>query len=84
MIDLEELNNTWSIIVKNRSCKTDGQTINFFRAVQHGKNLVKDVTPEMIESMEPDTADKVNRLNILFDLMKDAQEKAFGSIVDNM
>lgn len=84
MIDLEELNNTWSIIVKNRSCKTDGQTINFFRAIQHGKNLVKDVTPEMIESMEPDTADKVKRINILFDLMKDAQEKAFGSIVDNM
>lgn len=70
MIDLEDLNKTWELIVKNRSCKTDGQTINFFRAVQHGKNLVKDITPEMISSMDADTADKIKRINILFDMMK--------------
>ena len=84
MIDIEELNNTWSIIIKNRTCMTDGQTINFFRAVQHGKNLVKDITPEMISSMDAETVDKVKRLNLLFDMMKDAQEKAFGGIVDNI
>ncbi|MCR4734096.1 MAG: hypothetical protein K5829_03705 [Treponema sp.] len=82
MIDLEELNSTWSIIVKNRAGKTDGQIINFFRAVQHGKNLVKDITPEMISSMGADAADKVKRINLLFDMMKDAQEKAFGGIVE--
>lgn len=55
MIDFEELNNTWSIIAKNRNMKTDAQVINFFRAVQHGKNLVKDVTLEMISSMDSET-----------------------------
>ncbi len=82
MIDFEELNNTWSIIAKNRNMKTDAQVINFFRAVQHGKNLVKDVTLEMISSMDSETADKVKRINLLFDMMKDAQEKAFGDIID--
>lgn len=84
MIDFEDFNKTWNLIVKNRNCKTDGQTINFFRAVQYGKNLVKDITPEMIEAMAPDAADKIKRINILFDMMKDAQEKAFGGIVDNI
>lgn len=45
------------MIVKNIACKTDNQTINFFRAVQHEKNLVQDVTPEMILSMDADAAD---------------------------
>lgn len=82
MIEIKELNNTWAIITKNRACKTDAQVINFFRAVQHGKNLVKDVTPEMISSLDTETADKVKRINLLFDMMKDAQEKAFGGIID--
>ena len=82
MIDFEDLNKTWSIIVKNRDMKTDAQVINFFRAVQHGKNLVKDVTLEMISSLDTETADKVKRINLLFDMMKDAQEKAFGGIIE--
>lgn len=82
MIDFDELNNTWATITKNRACKTDSQTINFFRAVQYGKNLVKDITPEMISSMDADAADKVKRINLLFDMMKDAQEKTFGGIVE--
>ena len=82
MIDLENLHETWSIIAKNRDMKTDAQVINFFRAVQHGKNLVKDVTPEMISSLDKETADKVKRINLLFDMMKDAQKKAFGVIID--
>ena len=81
-IDLEDLQETWSIIKKNRDMKTDAQVINFFRAVQHGKNLVKDVTPEMSLSMDTKTADKIKRINLLFDMMKDAQEKAFGGIID--
>ena len=81
MINLEELNKTWSLIAQNRNMKTDAQVINFFRAVQHGKNLVKDVTPEMISSMDAETSDKVKRINLLFDMMKDAQEKAFEPIV---
>ena len=82
MINLEELNKTWSLIAQNRNMKTDAQVINFFRAVQHGKNLVKDVTPEMISSMDTETTDKVKRINLLFDMMKDAQEKAFGDIIE--
>ena len=82
MIHLEELNKTWSLIAQNRNMKTDAQVINFFRAVQHGKNLVKDVTPEMISSMDAETSDKVKRINLLFDMMKDAQEKAFGDIIE--
>ena len=39
MVDLEDLHKTWSIITKNRDMKTDAQAINFFRAIQHGKNL---------------------------------------------
>lgn len=81
-MNLVDLNKTWSIITQNRNMKTDAQVINFFRAVQHGKNLVKDVTPEMISSMDTETADKVKRINLLFDMMKDAQEKAFGGIID--
>ena len=82
MIDLDTLNKVWSKNTKNHSCKTDAQTINFFRAVQHAKNLVKDITPGMISSMDADAADKVKRINLLFDMMKDAQEKAFGGIVE--
>ena len=82
MIDLENLHETWSIIAKNRDMKTDAQVINFFRSIQYGKNLVKDVTPEMISSLDKETADKVKRINLLFDMMKDAQEKAFGGIID--
>ena len=82
MIDLDTLNKVWSTNTKNHSCKTDAQTINFFRAVQHAKNLVKDITPGMISSMDADAADKVKRINLLFDMMKDAQEKAFGGIVE--
>lgn len=50
-MNLVDLNKTWSIITQNRNMKTDAQVINFFRAIQHGKNLVKEVTPEMISSM---------------------------------
>lgn len=53
MIDLEDLHKTWFIISKNKYMKTDAQVINFFRAIQQEKNIVKD-----------------------------AQDKAFGGIID--
>ena len=70
MIDLEDLHKTWFIISKNKYMKTDAQVINFFRAIQQGKNIVKDATPEMLSSMNADIADKVKRINLLFDMMK--------------
>ena len=81
MIDLDDLHKTWSLIAKNRDLKTDNQVINFYRAVQHGKGIVKDVTPEMLTSMAEEDAEMVKRINMLFDMMAEAQEKAFGSII---
>lgn len=82
MIDIEDLHKTWSIIEKNKYMKTDAQVINFYRAVQHGKAIVIDVTPEMLASLTEDDADIVKRINLLFDMMAEAQEKVFGPIVD--
>lgn len=81
MIDLEDLHKTWSIIEKNKYMKTDGQIINFYRTVQHGKAIVIDATPEMLAALTEDDADIVKRINLLFDMMAEAQEKAFGPIV---
>lgn len=81
MLDLEDLHKTWSIIEKNKYMKTDAQVINFYRAVQHGKTIVIDATPEMLAVLTEDDADIVKRINLLFDMMAEAQEKAFGPIV---
>lgn len=37
--------------------KTDAQVINFYRAVQHGKSIVIDATPEMLAVLTEDDAD---------------------------
>ena len=81
MIDLEDLHETWSLIAKNRDLKTDNQVINFYRAFQHGKVIVKDVTRETLTSMAEKDAEMVKRINLLFDIIAEAQEKAFGPIV---
>ena len=81
MIDLDDLHKTWSLIAKNRDLKTDNQVINFYRAVQHGKAIVIDASPETLEALTEDDADIVKRINLLFDMMAEAQEKAFGPIV---
>ncbi|MDD7450780.1 MAG: hypothetical protein PUK76_07005 [Treponema sp.] len=81
MIDLDDLHKTWSLIAKNRDLKTDNQVINFYRAVQHGKVIVKDVTREMLTSMAEEDAEMVKRINLLFDIIVEVQEKAFGLIV---
>lgn len=69
MIDLEDLHKTWSIITKNKNIKTDAQVINFYRAVQHGKVIVIDATPEMLTALTEDDADIVKRINMLFDMI---------------
>lgn len=68
MIDLDDLHKTWSLIAKNRDLKTDNQVINFYRAVHHGKVIVKDVTREMLTSMAEEDAEMVKRINLLFDI----------------
>lgn len=82
MLDLEDLHKTWSIIEKNKYMKTDAQVINFYRAVQHGKTIVIDATPEMLAALTEDDTDIVKRINLLFDMIAEAQEKVFGSIVE--
>ncbi len=82
MIDLEDLHKTWSIIEKDKYMKTDAQVINFYRAVQHGKAIVIDATPETLAALTENDADIVKRINLLFDMMAEAQEKAFGPIVN--
>lgn len=41
------------------------------------------MTPKMITSLEKDDSDIVKTINLLFDMMKDTQEKAFGGIINN-
>ncbi len=81
MIDLDELHKTWSIISKNKYMKTDAQVINFYRAVQHGKAIVIDATPETLAALTENDADIVKRISLLSDMMAEALEKAFGPIV---
>lgn len=61
--------------------KTDAQVINFYRAVQHGEAIVIDATSETLAALTENDADIVKRINLLSDMMAEAQEKAFGSIV---
>ncbi|MBQ8776591.1 MAG: hypothetical protein IJZ71_03850 [Treponema sp.] len=62
--------------------KTEAQVINFYRAVQHGKAIVIDATSETLAALTENDADIVNRINLLFDMMAEAQEKVFGPIVE--
>ena len=39
-------------------------------------------TPEMLAVLTEDDADIVKRINLLFDMMAEAQEKVFGPIVE--
>ena len=64
--------------------KTDAQVISFYRAVQHGKAIVIDATPETLAALSENDADIVKRINLLFDMMAEAQEKAFGPIVNKV
>ena len=62
--------------------KTEAQVINFYRAVQHGKAIVIDATSETLAALTEDDADIVKRINLLFDMMAEVQEKVFGPILE--
>lgn len=81
MIDLEELNKTWKRILRNKACKNDSQTMTFIRAIQHGKTVIRDVTPSELLAMDIEDAKKIAKIDELFNLISTAQEKAFGPIL---
>ena len=81
MIDLEEVNKVWIRIYKYQDCKNDNQTINYVRAIQHGKAVIKDVTPSELLSMDVEDVKKIAKIDELYKMIAEAQEKAFGSIV---
>ena len=81
MINIDELNKTWSTIIKNQDRNNDNQTMNFITAIQHGKAIVSDVTPSELLQMDIEDVKKVAKINELFDMISDAQDKAFGDIV---
>ncbi|MCQ2583427.1 MAG: hypothetical protein MJ160_05935 [Treponema sp.] len=81
MINIDELNKTWSTIIKNQDRNNDNQTINFITAIQHGKAIVSEVTPSELLQMDIEDVKKISIINELFDMISDAQEKSFGDIV---
>ena len=81
MINIDELNKTWSTIIKNQDRNNDNQTMNFITAILHGKAIVSDVTPSELLQMDIEDVKKVAKINELFDMVSDAQDKAFGDIV---
>lgn len=81
MINIEELNTTWSNILKNQDCKNDNQTMNYVQAIQHGKAVIRDVTPSELLSMDVDDVKKIAKIDELFNKISEAQEKTFGPIV---
>lgn len=83
MLDFSELNKTWSNIIKNQDCKNDNQTMNYIRAIQYGKALIKDIIPEMLKKMPVENIEMATKINELYKMISDAQEKTFGSIVEN-
>lgn len=82
MISLDELNKTWSNIIKNQDCKNDNQTMNYIRAIQYGKGLIKDITPEMLLEMPVENVEMATKINELYKMISEAQEKAFGPIIE--
>jgi len=81
MINLEALNKTWSNIIKYQSCNNDNQTMNYIRAIQYGKAVIRDVTPSDLLEMPVENVQMITKINELFDMIGDAQEKAFGDII---
>lgn len=80
MINIDELNKTWSTIIKNQDRNNDNQTMNFITAIQHEKAIVSDVTPSELLQMDIEDVKQVAKINELFDMISDAQDKAFGDI----
>lgn len=81
MVNIEELNRTWKRINRNKNCKNDSQTMTFIRTIQHGKTVIRDVTPSELLAMDIEDAKKIAKIDELFNLISEAQEKAFGPIL---
>lgn len=54
--------------------------MNFITAIQQGKAIVSEVTPSELLQMDIEDVKKVAKINELFDMISDAQDKAFGDI----
>ena len=54
--------------------------MNFITAIQHGKAIVSEVAPSELLQMDIEDVKKVAKINELFDMISDAQDKAFGDI----
>lgn len=81
MINLDELNKTWSNIIKYQDCKNDNQTINYIRAIQYGKTVIRDITPSDLHEIPVENVQMITKINELFNMIGDAQKKAFGDII---
>ena len=82
MIDLDKVSNVWARIYKYQDCKNDNQTINYVRAIQYGKAVIRDVTPSELLSMDIEDVKKITKIDELYKMIADDQEKAFGPIVE--
>ena len=55
--------------------------MNYVQAIQHGKAVIRDVTPSELLSMDIDDVKKIAKIDELFNKISEAQEKTFGPIV---
>lgn len=55
--------------------------MTFIRTIQHGKTVIRDVTPSELLAMDIEDAKKIAKIDELFNLISEAQEKAFGPII---
>lgn len=81
MINLDELNKTWSNIIKYQDCKNDNQTINYIRAIQYGKTVIRDITPSDLLEIPVENVQMITKINELFNMIGDAQKKTFGDVI---
>lgn len=81
MINLDELNKTWINIIKNQNCKNDNQTMNYIRAIQYGKAIIREITPADLLEIPVENVQMITKINELFSMICDSQEKAFGDVI---
>lgn len=81
MINLDELNKTWSNIIKYQDCKNDNQTINYIRAIQYGKTVIRDITPSDLLEIPVENVQMITKINELFNMIGAAQKKTFGDVI---
>lgn len=49
--------------------------MTFIRAIQHGKTVIRDITPSELLAMDIEDAKKIAKIDELFNLICEAQEK---------